>query len=185
MTLNPLTHDNPDLHYIGASITPPSAVQNVGQDISSSIGVSPFPAREDHVHGSVSPSFHTLNSSDVTCKQNNTSVNYTFRDGFWIKRDGLCHVHFVGTITANGTANTEFKVTISGAPNIANFFSGVTSGLFRFAYSTGGHAVGAVYYNGTDFRFFADGANNYFGISPNYQVVNNDEISFTVEYRFA
>jgi len=47
--LNDPLHENPEKHMIG--ITLPSAEQVKGVAITGSVGVSPIPAREDHVHG--------------------------------------------------------------------------------------------------------------------------------------
>jgi len=47
--LSKLEHTNGELHYIGEAISAPSSISDVSSAVSY-LGVSPYPAREDHVH---------------------------------------------------------------------------------------------------------------------------------------
>ena len=63
-TLTKKDHDEPELHFIGDALPVPSVINGVGP--TSSIGTSPIPAREDHVHAGYSVGLSGVNGLVVT-----------------------------------------------------------------------------------------------------------------------
>jgi len=113
------THDDPEFHYIGESLPVPSVIKSVG--VSNSVGVSPIPAREDHVHAGAGGASGTSSGFCARTPDNvnvpNATwqlisvINFAWNDGNWTISGGKAICPTTGRYFIRGQVQLRQNMT--------------------------------------------------------------------------